>query len=76
MPDQPTKGDALPAARLQNAFHWIAEQRAADPATPLEPVLAQAQVRYQLTPAELSWVRWTLEPQSVALQSKEPETKH
>jgi hypothetical protein len=61
------------AALLQRAFQWIASQRAAQPTVSLEALIDLAAFRYALSPAQVSWVRWSLAPEMVAVQSKEPD---
>lgn len=60
--------------RLRDAFHFIDAERAASPDTPLDALIKRARDRFQLSPTQLAWVRWTLDPDSVALQSKQPPT--
>jgi len=62
------------ADRLRHAFHWIDGERAATPSEPLERVIERAVARFALTAEQAAWVRWSLDPGAVALQSKEPRS--
>lgn len=62
----------VPAEQLRLAFHWIGAQRDGKPELEVGPLVELAGTRYGLTPAQLSWVRWTLDPLSAAVQPKEP----
>jgi hypothetical protein len=61
--------------RLENmrqAFAWIAFERSRTPGVPLEELIRRAATLHHLTPSQASWVRWSLEPEVVAVQPKEP----
>jgi hypothetical protein len=61
-----------PSQRLTEAFHWIAVERNRG-ATTLPELIRRAQERFALTPDELTWIRWSLDPKSVAVAPKEPD---
>jgi hypothetical protein len=63
------------ADKLRNAFRWIDAERMKSPGTALETMIERACERFELTPVQADWVRWTLDPRSVAVQPKEPEPR-
>jgi CBS domain-containing protein len=60
------------AARMRDAFRWIESERTAKPDEPLVQLVEQARARCELSRAQATWVHWTLDPGSVAVQPKEP----
>jgi hypothetical protein len=58
--------------RLADVFHWIAAERERG-ATALPALIDLAKERFALTPDELTWIRWSLDPKSVAVAPKEPD---
>jgi hypothetical protein len=58
--------------RVHNAFHWIAIERERQVDVSLSELIARARVRFGLSDSEEQWLRWSLDPRSVALASKEP----
>jgi len=63
-----------PSQRLTDAFHWIVLERDRTKVA-LGQLIDQAQSRFSLTPTEVIWVRWSLDPKSVAVASKEPDAR-
>ena len=61
-----------PVERLRLAFRWIEQERTRDGAPPLQELIDRAAARFSLTPSQVSWARWSLQPAAVAVQSKEP----
>lgn len=57
---------------LRQAFTWINFERTRSPDVPLEDLIRRAAVVFHLTPSQASWMRWSLAPEAVALQPKEP----
>jgi hypothetical protein len=62
-----------PSQRLTEAFHWIAMERERRSKIALGELIADAAARFSLTSVEHAWVKWSLDPKSVALAPKEPE---
>jgi CBS domain-containing protein len=60
------------AERMRFAFRWIESERAKQPDVPLIQLVEQARVRCELSRAQATWMQWTLDPESVAVQPKEP----
>jgi hypothetical protein len=60
------------ARHLGKAIRWVQATRAQDQARPLEALIEQACKDHGLSLDEATWLRWSLDPASVALQSKEP----
>lgn len=71
--DKFTPADEAAAERLREAFHFIAGERERHSAEPLGELIERASQRYSLSDTERAWVRWSLDPKSVALANKEPE---
>ncbi len=63
------------ADKLRNAFHWIDSERVLQPNSKLSTLIERACQRFALSPVQADWVRWTLDPKSVAVQPKEPEAR-
>jgi hypothetical protein len=57
---------------LQQAFRWIEAQRAQDPRRSLDLLIERACENHALSAAEATWLRWSRDPASVAIQPKEP----
>jgi hypothetical protein len=61
-----------PSERLRLAFQWIAHERTLIGAAPIDILIDRASARFDLTPAQVIWARWSLQPSSVAVHPKEP----
>jgi predicted transcriptional regulator len=60
------------AERMRDAFRWIESERAKQPDARLQELAEQARSRYRLSRAQASWLHWSLDPESLAVQPKEP----
>jgi CBS-domain-containing membrane protein len=61
------------AARIRAAFHSIDRARQRQPGVPLREIIDHARQELHLTDVELQWIHWTLAPDELAVQPKEPQ---
>lgn len=67
--------DESVAERLRHAFLFIDAAHARRPQAPMRELIEEARAAHDLSSAEVMWIKWTLAPDELAVQSKEPDAQ-